>query len=343
VQRRPTLEDLAERAGVSRSLVSIVMRDVPGASEQTRQRVRRAADEIGYRPDPRARRLRQHRTRLIGVTFAAGQEFHADLVDGVYAAADAVGYDVVLSGITPHRDEPRAIRTLVDDRCEGLVLIGPQAPAGPLAELAGRVPVVALARRVRGVDAVRSDDTAGAAMAVDHLRGLGHRHIMFLDGGRAPGAAERRRGYRRAIAAAGLPELTLPGGLTEREGAAAAAVMLESTAPPTAVIAFNDRCALGVLDVFIRAGVSVPQDVSVLGFDNSPLAGLAHIDLTTVGQDSAGLARAAVARLVGRLDNTSTDGPTVDVVREPRLIVRGSTASPRADQHRWGPRFDLQS
>ena len=328
MQRRPTLEDVAERAGVSRALVSIVMRDVAGASEQTRERVRRAADEIGYRPDPRARRLRQQRTKLIGVTFTPGQEFHADLVDGVYAAGEELGYDVVLSGVTPHRDEPRALRTLIDDRCEGLVLIGPEMPAGELTELAGQVPVVAVARRIRGVDAVRSDDVAGAVLAMDHLLGLGHRRILYLDGGRAPGAAERRRGYRRAARAAQLSELTLPGGLTEREGAAAASAMLASPELPTAIFAFNDRCALGVLDVLIRSGVAVPQQVSVVGFDDSPLAGMAHIDLTTVRQDSAGLARAAVERLVARLDDGSVDGAPVDITREPTLIVRGSTAPP---------------
>jgi DNA-binding LacI/PurR family transcriptional regulator len=330
VQRRPTLEDVAERAGVSRALVSIVMRDVAGASEQTRERVRRAADEIGYRPDPRARRLRQHRTKLLGVTFTAGQEFHADLVDGVYVAAEELGYDVVLSGVTPHRDEPRALRTLIDDRCEGLVLIGPEMPVRRLGDLAAKVPVVVVARRVRGVDAVRSDDVAGAALAMDHLLGLGHRRILYLDGGRAPGAAERRRGYLRAARAAAIPELTHPGGLTEREGAAAASSMLESQALPSAVFAFNDRCALGVMDVLIRAGVPVPQEVSVLGFDDSPLAGLAHIDLTTIRQDSAGLARAAVQRLVARLDEVSVDGSAVDIAREPTLIVRGSTAPPHA-------------
>jgi DNA-binding LacI/PurR family transcriptional regulator len=330
VQRRPTLEDVAERAGVSRALVSIVMRDAAGASEQTRERVRRVADEIGYRPDPRARRLRQHRTRLIGVTFTAGQEFHADLVDGVYVAAEELGYDVVLSGVTPHRDEPRALRTLIDDRCEGLVLIGPEMPARQLGNLAAKVPVVVVARRVRGVDAVRSDDVAGAALGMEHLLGLGHRRILYLDGRRAPGAAERRRGYMRAARVARLPELTLPGGLTEREGAAAASAMLESQSLPSAVFAFNDRCALGVMDVLIRAGVPVPKQVSVLGFDDSPLAGLAHVDLTTIRQDSAGLARAAIARLVARLDEASVDGGAVDIAREPTLIVRGSTAPPCA-------------
>jgi DNA-binding LacI/PurR family transcriptional regulator len=326
VDGRPTLEDVAARAGVSRALVSIVMRDAPGASVQTRERVRRAADEIGYRPDPRARRLRQLRTKLIGVTFTAGQEFHADLVDGVYVAAEELGYDVLLSGVTPHRDEPRALRTLIDDRCEGLVLIGSQMPAGQVGDLAANVPVVAVARRIHGVDAVRSDDVAGAAMAMDYLLSLGHRRILYLDGGRAPGAAERRRGYRRAVRAAQLTELTLPGGLTEREGAAAAATMLASGELPSAIVAFNDRCALGVMDVLIRAGVAIPQQVSVVGFDDSPLAGMAHIDLTTIRQDSAGLAHAAVERLVARLDDDSVDGGAVDITREPTLIVRGSTA-----------------
>ncbi len=330
MERRPTLEDVAARAGVSRALVSIVMRDVPGASEETRENVRRAADEIGYRPDPRARRLRQLRTKLIGVTFTAGQEFHADLVDGVYVAAEELGYDVLLSGVTPHRDEHRAVRTLVDDRCEGLVLIGPEMQTRHLDELAARVPMVVVARRARGVDAVRSDDAAGAVLGMDHLIGLGHRRTLYLDGGRAPGAAERRRGYRRAARAAQLAELTAPGGVTEREGADAATAMLSSKTLPTAVFAFNDRCALGVMDVLIRAGIAVPQQVSVLGFDDSPLAGLAHIDLTTIRQDSAGLARAAVNRLAERLDGETVDSGAVDITRVPTLIVRGSTTSASA-------------
>jgi DNA-binding LacI/PurR family transcriptional regulator len=232
---------------------------------------------------------------------------------------------VVLSAVTPHRDEPRALRTLIDDRCEGLVLIGPDMPARQLVDLAARVPVVAVARRIRGVDAVRSDDVAGAVLAMDHLVGLDHRRILYLDGGRAPGAAERRRGYRRAVLAAHLSELILPGGLTERDGAAAASVMLEWPELPSAIFGFNDRCALGVMDVLIRAGVAFPHQVSVVGFDDSQLAGLAHVDLTTIRQDSAGLTRAAVQRLVARLDDGSVDGGAVDITCEPTLIVRGST------------------
>lgn len=329
MQRRPTLEDVAQRAGVSRALVSIVMRDAVGASERTRKRVKQAADEIGYRPDPHAQRLRQHRSKLVGVAFAAGQEFHADLIDSVYVATEALGYDVVLSAVTPHRDEARAIRTLVDDRCEGLVLIGPRMPARQLGELASQIPVVVMARRTRGVDAVRSDDVAGAVLGVEHLVGLGHRRIVYLDGGRAPGAAERLRGYRRAVRAVGAPELIRAGGLTEREGAEAASSMFASNELPHAVFAFNDRCALGVMDVFIRAGVSVPQQVSVMGFDDSPLAGLTHINLTTIRQDCVSLADAAVERLVARLEGTHEPVDVVDVVCEPALVPRGSTAARR--------------
>lgn len=327
MQRRPTLEDVAARAGVSRALVSIVMRDAPGASVATRSHVRRVADEIGYRPDPRARMLRSQRTRLLGVVFTAGQEFHAELVDGIYLAAEARGYDVLLSCMTPNRDEKRAVRTLLDDHCEALVLIGTGLTRAGLTDLDARLPVVAVARRVRGVDAVRSDDAAGAAMAAAHLAELGHRDVVHVDGARAPGAADRRRGFDRAGAALGMAVTTTPGGLTEREGAAAATHLLESDSLPTAVFAFNDRCALGVLDVLIRAGVRVPDDVSVVGFDDSPLAGLAHVDLTTVGQDGARLAELAVARAVERLDSPAPG--RVDEVCQPHLVIRGSTGTPR--------------
>ena len=129
-------------------LVSIVMRDVPGASAATRERVRRAADELGYRPDPRARMLRSQRSNLLGVVFTAGQEFHAGLIDGVYRAAESRGYDVLLSCVTPHHSEQQAVRTLLDDRCEAVVLIGSELPTRELADL--DCPVAGGRRRPQG-------------------------------------------------------------------------------------------------------------------------------------------------------------------------------------------------
>jgi DNA-binding LacI/PurR family transcriptional regulator len=322
---------VAERAGVSRALVSIVMRDVPGASDATRTRVRQAADEIGYRPDPRARMLRAQRTKLLGVVFTAGQDFHAGLVDGVYRAAEAHGYDVVVSCVTEHHDESRSVRTLLDDRCEALLLIGSQLARRDLVGIDERLPAVVLARRVSLVDSVRSDDALGAALAVDHLAGLGHRELTYLDGGAAPGAAERRKGLKRASIARDVATTIVDGGMTEREGAAAAVALLAGDRLPTAIFAFNDRCALGLVDVLLRAGVRVPEEVSVVGFDDSPLAGLAHVDLTTIGQDSARLAELAVARAVSRIDDPAQKA--VDEVCEPRLVVRSSTAAPRTFDH----------
>jgi DNA-binding LacI/PurR family transcriptional regulator len=325
--RRPTLADVATRAGVSTALVSIVMRDVPGASAAARERVRLAAEELGYRPDTRARLLRSSRSRLLGVVFDVQHDFHGDLLGGLYAAAERVGYELTLSAVTPGREEERAISSLLQDRCEALVLLGPQSPTARLAELAASLPVVVVARPVRAasVDVVRTADDLGMHQAVDHLVALGHRHIAHVDGGRAPGAIERRRGYRDALAFHGLAdeERILPGGLGEEDGARAAHRLLEGPLP-SAVTVFNDRSAVGFLDVLRRAGLSVPGDVSVVGYDDSRLARLSSVDLTTVAQDAGRLTALAVSRAVDRLDGLSVDQR--EQVVPPRVVVRSTTA-----------------
>jgi DNA-binding LacI/PurR family transcriptional regulator len=324
--RRPTLADVARRAGVSVALVSIVMREAPGASDATRRRVLAVAEEIGYRPDSRARLLRSGRSRLLGVVFPVQQPFHADVITGLYDAAGKIGYELTLSAVTPHRDERTAIGGLLQDRCEALVLIGPQSPVAELVDLATRIPVVVAARHIRhrAVDVIRSDDVQGSRLAVDHLAGLGHRRIAHIDGGHEAAATERRRGYRTAMDRHGrAAEIrVLTGGITEEDGARAADRMLAD--PPTAVTVFSDRCAMGVLDVLLRAGVSVPGDISVVGYDDSSLARLAHINLTSVAQDTETMAALTVARAVDRVDGT----PVTDreIVIAPHLVVRGTTA-----------------
>lgn len=332
--RRPTLADVAAAAGVSVALVSIVMRDVPGAGAATRERVRRVADEIGYRPDAGARRLRSARSRLLGVVFEVEQPFHADLVGGLYQAAERRGYDLTLSAVTGRRPEERAVEDLLHDRCEGLVLLGSRVTAVRLSDLGARIPLVSVARAVRsaGVDVVRTADAEGLRDAVDHLVALGHRRIAHVDGGRAAGAAERRRGYADAMSAHGLAAemLVLPGGLGAQEGEAAGRALLAQRPRPTAVAVFNDRCAFGLLDALRRAGVDVPGQISVVGFDDSSLARLSAVDLTSVAQDTDRLADLAVDRLADRLDGPAEaprPGPREQVVA-PRLVVRGSTAPP---------------
>jgi DNA-binding LacI/PurR family transcriptional regulator len=327
---RPTLADVAARAGVSKSLVSLVMRDEPGAGAETRRRVLEAADELGYHPNSRARLLRSGRSRLLGVVFGIQHAFHVDLVTGLYTAARDSGYELALSAVTPDRDEAEAVAGLLQDRCEALIMCGPRTPAAALARLATRLPVIVLARHVRVADVVRTADDEGLRQAVDHLAGLGHRRIVHIDGGRAPGAADRRRGYRDAMAAHRLSRHAriVEGGLTEEDGAAAARRLLAGAGRQTAITVFNDRSATGVLDVLTRAGRRVPEDISIVGYDDSHLARLAHVDLTTIAQDVGTMTRLAVARAIDRIDGREVTHRALVV--PPRLVIRGTTAPPGA-------------
>lgn len=328
------MEHVARRAGVSRALVSIVFRGVPGASEATRERVLAAARELDYRPDTRASRLGSSRTRTLGVTFSVGHAFHGDLLESLYREADGAGYELVLSGVTPTRSEEAAVETLLAERCEGIVLLGSSQSPAQLTRLAERVPVVSVLRPAPGADVgvVRTDDAAGLRLAVEHLRGLGHSRIALLDGGRTAGAAERRRGYRSALRSSpALAETVLPGGLSELEGAAAARAFLDLSPRerPTAVTAFNDRCAIGFVDVVRQQGLRVPDDVSVVGFDDITEAGYPHVALTTVRQDAERLGAETVRALADRLDGSAvTTVAPARVVVEPGLVVRSSTARP---------------
>lgn len=334
-RRRPTMADVAERAGVSRTLVSFILDGKPGASDETRRRVLAIADEIGYRPDSAARLLAQGRSRTLGVAIDVRQLFHADLVTEIYPAAEQLGYEVLLSANLPDRTEAAVVESLISHRCGALLLLGPRAAPSDLLRLAERVPLVLACRRIPGLQpggplaTVRTNDAKGMRQAVDYLVGLGHRRIHHVDGGAGPGSADRSRAYRAAMHAHGLTdEITvIAGAHNEEAGADAARMMLAASALPTAVLAGNDRCALGILDVFTRSGVSVPEQVSLVGYDDSRLSENPRIDLTTIHQDAPEIARRAVQLAVTML----VDGPGHgrDVVLEPTLVVRGTTSAPR--------------
>jgi DNA-binding LacI/PurR family transcriptional regulator len=324
--RRVTLVDVAARAGVSRSLASLVIRGAPGPSAASRDAVLHAANELGYRPDPAARLLREHHSRVLGVVFDPGDPFHADLLEAIYPAARRCGYEVVLGARVSTHPEQRAVEGLIRSRCEGLVLIGAEVETAELRAVGARVPVAVIGRRGEkaGVDGVLAADTRGAAAAVDLLVELGHRRIRHVDGGRHPGATERRQGYRKAMRRHGLVPDVVRGDNTEESGVRAARDLLGAADGVTAVLAGNDRCAVGMLDTLRRAGVDVPGDISVVGYDDSRLARLAHIDLTTVAQDAEHTARLAVEAVVERLESDVAAAPR-DVLLAPRLVVRGTT------------------
>ncbi|MGB6181754.1 MAG: LacI family DNA-binding transcriptional regulator [Rhodococcus sp. (in: high G+C Gram-positive bacteria)] len=324
------MNDVAALAGVSRTLVSFVMSGKPGASEDTRERVLAAARELDYRPDNAARLLARGRSRTLGVLVDVGQPFQADLVSHIYPVAEAAGYEVLLSASAPGRDEAKAIEALLGHRCEGLILLGPSSTPAYVAALEERAVTVVVAREmpVAPYDVVRTADDIGVREAVEHLLALGHSDIHHVDGGTDPGATERRRSFLATMAHHGLTGVIWPGAHTEAAGMAAAHRMIAERRLPTGVVAGNDLCAIGVMDVLDRAGIAVPGDVSVIGYDDSELAHLSRIDLTTVRQDAEGLAAAAVRFAVARLEND--DAEPTELVVDPRLVVRGSTGPARS-------------
>ena len=326
------MRDVAARVGVSQTLVSLVFRHAPGASAETRERVLRAADELGYRPDTAARVLRRNRSRHIGVLFTMRQPFDVDLVEAVYRAAERRGYQVVLGALGVGRTDRQAVEELLAYRSEALILSGTTTRAEQLALAADQMPVVDIGRHfTEKVDVVRVADERGAGLAVDHLVGLGHRSIVHIDGGDLPAAARRRSGYRLAMTRHGLPGQIriIPGDYTEESGASGARRILDDDGPlPTSVFAANDQCAHGVLDTLARAGVRVPDDISLVGYDDSDIARLSFIDLTTVRQDATQMAEHAVQAIIERLDHGRIQAR--EVVLDPTLVVRGTTGPPRA-------------
>lgn len=332
---RPTMEDVAERADVSRALVSLVINGSPKVSEQKRRRVLEAARALGYRPNLMARSLAQQRTRIIGVLVNdLRNPFFAEVVEGVETAAESDEFGiVVLNGRRDRVRELAAVETLVQLQVEGLALVGTQLDRDDLAEVADIVPAVMVASDLvgsldhPGVDAIVTDGRRGAELVVEHLTALGHERILHIDGAANASAAERRQGYLRGMEAAGLGDLAdvRTGGDDEAAAFAVIDEVLAEPDAPTAIFAFNDLLAAGVLDRLDDAGVSVPADVSLVGFDNTFIAALHHLALTTVNQPRLTMGEMAVAALLERLNGR--DEPVRHTL-DPELVVRGTTGPP---------------
>jgi DNA-binding LacI/PurR family transcriptional regulator len=322
-----TMEDVAREAGVSRALVSLVMRDSPKVSEKRRDRVRAAAQRLGYRPNAMARGLASRRTRTIGVLLNdLRNPFFAEMMDGIFEAADELDYRLLIgTGRRRVAGERRAVDAFFEHRADGLLLVSARLPLAEMLAVARSTPTVSVARPLRGghVDSVTNDDVAGAKLAVRHLTELGHSRIAHIDGGRGAGAAARRRGYVREMERLGLEPHVVPGEFTDAAGVRAAERLLDGEALPTAVFAANDLVAAGALDRFEDSGLHVPRDISIIGYDNTFLAALHHMSLTTIDQPRPEIGRLALMTLVERIDGVRSH-PVHHRV-EPSLVVRGTT------------------
>lgn len=333
---KTTIVDVARTAGTSVSSASVALRGEPGVSEQTRTRILDAAQRLGYQPDQRARLLRQQQSRLLGVTFSVNQTFHADVIENLYHAADQIGCDLLLSATTPARSESQAIDNLLRDRCETLILISPELDESQLEDLSRRASVVTVGSdlRAEGVDSLRSDDRQGVTDAVDHLIALGHRWVTYIDGGITAMSATRREAYVEAMTAHGLGEQSrvLTGSPTEESGVEVATRILdEGKTLPTAILAHNDMIAFGLLLTLRSRGIAVPDDISVIGYDNTRMAALTTVQLTSVSQDAARLARTAAERAIARAENPA---PTKEIVTPARLVIRETSGPPRPQRRR---------
>jgi len=325
------MEDVALRAGVSRSLVSLVMRDSPRVSSARRAAVVAAATELGYRPHALARQLASRDSTVLGVLVSdLHNQFFADLVDGVDQAAHEQGFSLLLqTGQRRVAREEQVIDTLLSFSPAGLILLGPVVATRVMAGAARQSPVVAVTRSCRhpDIDTVTDDSEAGARLAVAHLAGLGHRRIAHLDGGNGAQAALRRRGYRAAMAEFGLPPLIVRSESTEKGGVLGARALLGHAPATTALFCANDLNAVGAIAELEDSGMQVPAHMSVVGYDNTALAALRHVSLTTVHQPRHEMGRLAVQLLLERIRGNRETVARLQL--EPSLVVRETTARPR--------------
>jgi DNA-binding LacI/PurR family transcriptional regulator len=329
---RPTLDDIAAEAGVSRALVSMTLRGLPGAGEDTRRTILDVADELGYVPNAAARSLASRSSKAIGVLLGElHNPFFADVVDGLTGPLEQAGFHVLM-GTGSHR--PRAERSMLETfrsyGMEGVVLIGPQLDEHSIERFASQVSTVVIGRALRShlVDIIVNDDRRGAALAVQHLFDLGHRDIAHLDGGKGPGAALRRGGYTDAMRKLGLEHnIRVAGGDFTAAHAAAGIDELLAVRAPTAVFAANDVVAIGALERLAGLGMSVPDDVSVIGYDNSSLATQLRIGLTSIDQPRQDMGQLSAALLRERFEGRTL---AAKHILPPTLVHRSSTGPARS-------------
>jgi LacI family transcriptional regulator len=333
-----TLQMVAEAAGVSAASVSRILNGTATVSDDKRAAVDEAIARLGFVPNPVARGLAGGRTLSVGVvTQAIDSPFYGGALRGIEDTLGAAGYSpLFVSGRWSATHEARCIDALRSRRVDGIIVLTGRLSDSALAAVAREVPVVVTGRTMKAphLAALDFDNCAGARLATEHLLGLGHRRIAFLSGDlKHPDGKERLRGYREALATAGIayePALVMPGDFTEASGLAAVEQLVASGEPFSAIFAANDQMAFGAGLALHRRGLRVPQDVSLVGFDDLASAVYSIPPLTTVHHpvyEQGQLAAQAMLLLL------AGETPTL-ALPPPRLIARESCGAPRATARR---------
>ncbi len=328
IRPRVTIEDVAAEAGVSIATVSRVMHKKDGVSPATYERVQEIIERLGYESSLVARSLRSRRTNVLGFSVNEIEPWSAELLKGAARAVHGSGYELIVyagghTGPEAAGWERRHISRLNGTLTDGVVLVTPA-----ILDIQTSTPVVAVDPHVgaSSFPTVASDSLNGAIAATEYLISLGHRRIGHLSGRPDLRSAElREEGYRQALDRAGIafdPALVKVGGYNPETARGPAREMLTLTHPPTAIFAANDLSAIETMNVAAGLGMTVPDDVSIIGFDNIPESVLAQPALTTIDhsiQDQGYEAARMLMRLIAEPDSTRTD------VRLPtKLVVRQS-------------------
>lgn len=339
---RATLKDVASEAAVSIATVSAVVNRADWVSAPTRDRVQATIDRLGYRPNRVARTMRTRRGDAVGVIVSdLTNPYFSEVVRGLQHRLREHGRSLLLADTAQRFDEGRRqFDLLLDKQVDGFVLFGDSVPESALdAHARGRVPIVTVGRDygVQGVATVLANAERAAYEGVGHLAERGYRRIAHVTGPVAEmgatthGAGPRLAGYRRALAEAGLDapaEYVVHGDWRAEGGGAAAAALLDLPERPDAVFCANDLMALGLMRAARAAGLDLPRDLAVVGFDDVPAAALVDPALTTLAMPKAALGRAAADLLRGRLDGGG-HGLSGPVLLDAPLVVRASTPPKR--------------
>ncbi len=328
--RTPTLAEVAKIAGVSRMTASRAMNNQPGVSAKMREEILRIADEMGYATNPLAQKLSTGRTRILGVVVQLHTPFAADLVLGIGSTARGAGYEMLAYSLPADDSEPPGnVVSLLQHIADGVIAILPYE-VNYLDSLANAsVPVVTIDSQTDDTPfpSVISDSYQGGRLAMQHLADLGHRRIGFITGKtRLTSARDRLQAFHDSVGQLGLdrdPALVVSGNYLQTGGFDATNELLALPERPTAIFASNDMSAIGAMAAIREAGLKVPQDISLVGFDDIPLARQVHPPLTTIRQPLQEMGRAAVNMLLPLI--LGLELPSRQTVLPTELVVRAST------------------